>query len=395
MVRMPKVALLVETSRGYGRDLLRGVMRYARLHGPWGFYLTPGDFVQALPRMRSWGGTGIIARVETPAVARAILASGLPTIALGLSDEQLRPDSPLSRLSEVVSDSQGAGRMAAEHLLERGFRRYAYVGAAGRVWSGRRQESFCARVREASFEPRVYDVPRTQRAAAWEREQPVLSCWLAALPRPVGVMASNDDRGREVLEACRDAGLRVPEEVAVVGVDNDELLCELADPPLSSVALNAEAGGYRAAALLDRMMRGTSRKPRRLLVEPLRVVARRSTDVVALGDPEVAAALHFIQDHATDPIGVSDVVEEIMISRRALELRFRRATGRTLHAEIRRVRLERAGRLLVETDLPVTRVAEVSGFGRASYLAQVFRQAFGSTPARYRCRMRGGTPETS
>jgi LacI family transcriptional regulator len=118
--------------------------------------------------MRSRGGTGIIARVEAPAVARAILASGLPTIALGLSDEQLRPDSPLSRLGEVVSDSRGGGRMAAEHLLERGFRHYAYVGAAGRVWSGRRQEGFRGRIREAGFEPRVYDPPRTRRSAAWD-----------------------------------------------------------------------------------------------------------------------------------------------------------------------------------------------------------------------------------
>ncbi len=393
MLRKPKVALLVETSRGYGRDFLRGVMLYARLHGPWGFYVTPGDFVQALPRMRSWGGTGIIARVETPEVARAILASRLPTIALGLSDEQLRPDNPLARLSEFVSDSRGAGRMAAEHLLERGFRHYAYVGAADRVWSGRRQGSFSERIREGGFEPRVYSAPRTRRAAAWEREQPALARWLGGLPRPVGVMACNDDRGREVLEACRDAGLRVPEEIAVVGVDNDELLCELADPPLSSVALNAEAGGYRAAALLDRMMRGQSRTPQRLLVEALHVVTRRSTDIVALDDPEVAAALHFIQDHANEPIAVSDIVEEVLISRRALELRFRKATGRTILAEIRRVRLERASRLLVETEHPISRVAEASGFGRASYLAQAFRQAFGATPARYRRRMRGGTPE--
>lgn len=393
MVRMPKVALLVETSRGYGRNLLRGVMRYARLHGPWGFYVTPGDFVQALPRMKSWGGTGIIARVETAAVARAILASGLPTIALGLTDEQLRPDSPLSRLSEVVSDSRAAGRMAAEHLLERGLRNLAYVGAPGRVWSSRRQEGFCERVREAGFEPRVNVPGRSPRGASWEREQPALVRWLGSLPRPVGVMACDDDRGREVLAACRDAGLRVPEEVAVVGVDNDELLCELADPPLSSVALNAEAGGYRAAALLDRMMRGESLEPTRLLVEPLRVVARRSTDIVALDDPEVAAALHFIHDHATEPIGVADVVKDVMISRRALELRFRKVVGRTLHAEIRRVRLERASRLLLETDLPITRVADAAGFGRTSYLAQAFREAFGTTPARYRRRMRGVSSE--
>ena len=394
MKTTPRIALLIETSRGYGRQLLRGIVRYARLHGPWGFYVTPGDFLQAVPRMKSWGGAGIIARVETPAVARAILASGLPTIALGLSDEQLRPESPLSRLSEVVSDSHGAGRMAAEHLLGRGFRRFAYVGARGRVWSGRRLDGFRSRLHEAGFEPLVYAQPRPRRAAAdWGREQPALAAWLAALPRPVGVMACNDDRGRQVLVACLAAGLRVPEEVAVVGVDNDELLCELADPPLSSVVLNAEAGGYRAAALLDRMMRGDCDGPRRILVEPLHVEARRSTDIIALDDPEVAAALHFIHARATEPIGVPDVVAEVLISRRALEQRFRKATGRTVHDEIRRVRMERACRLLTETDLPIARVAEASGFGRVSYLAQSFRQAFDVTPARYRRRLRDGVED--
>ena len=220
-------------------------------------------------------------------------------------------------------------------------------------------------------------------AAAWEREQPALARWLAKLPRPVGLMACNDDRGREVLEACRDAGLRVPEEIAVVGVDNDELLCELADPPLSSVALNAEAGGYRAAALLDRMMRGQSRSRQRLLVEALHVVTRRSTDIVALDDAEVAAALHFIQDHASEPIAVSDIVEEVLISRGA-ELRFRKATGRSILAEIRRVRLERreplAGRDRT-SHLPGRRGLRIRP---RSYLAQAFREAFGATPARYR-----------
>lgn len=396
MNRTPRIALLVETSRGYGRQLLRGIVRYARLHGPWGFYVTPGDFHQAVPRMKSWEGTGIIARVETGAIARAILATGLPTIAVGLPDEQLRPGSPLSRFSEVVSDSHGAGRMAAEHLMERGFRHYAYVGSRGKVWSGRRLEGFRSRLGETGFEPRVYVQSRPRRVAVdWEREQPAMAEWLASLPRPVGVMACNDERGREVLVACLHAGLRVPEEVAVVGVDDDELLCELADPPLSSVMLNAEAGGYRAAALLDRMMRGERVEPRRMLVEPLRVHARRSTEIIALDDAEVAAALHFIHDRATEPIGVPDVVDEVMISRRALEQRFRKATGRTVHDEIRRVRLERACRLLIETDLPIARVADASGFGRVSYLAQSFRGAFGVTPARYRRHMRDGASEPS
>ncbi len=393
---MPKVALLIETSRGYGRALLRGIVRYARLHGPWGFHVTPGDFSQVLPRMRSWGGTGIIARIETPEVARAILDSGLPAIALDLSEVQLRRGHPLSRLSELASDSPGAARLAAEHLLDRGLRHYAFVGTAGRVWSDRRRAGFCKHVRAAGFTAHVYDPPGTMPDRGWEREQPGLERWLRSLPRPVGLMASSDDRGREVLEACRGAGLRVPEEVAVVGVDNDELLCELADPPLSSVALNAEAGGYRLAAVLDGLMRAAARgqpaprRPQRLLVEPLQVVTRRSTDIVALDDSEVAAALHFLHDHAGEPIDVGDLVAHLSLSRRALEIRFRRAIGRTIHEELERMRLERARRLLLESDLPVLRVASASGFASPSYLAQVFRRRFGVTPARYR--REGRTP---
>ena len=198
--------------------------------------------------MRQWGGTGIIARIETPQIAKTILETGLPTIALDLSEKQLQPDHPLSRLSEVSSDSVGAARMAAEHLLERGFQSFAFVGIAGRVWSQSREQSFCEWIGKAGFDVKVYKSSRASKDCQWSREQPVLTEWLRNLPKPIGLMACNDDRGREVLEACRAANIHIPEELAVVGVDNDELLCDLADPPLSSVALNAEGTGFRTAA---------------------------------------------------------------------------------------------------------------------------------------------------
>jgi len=386
----PKVALLIETARGYGRQMLRGIVRYARLHGPWGFYITPGDFEQALPKMQQWGGTGIIARIETQRIAKAILDSGLPTIALDLSESELKPDHPLSRLSEVSSDSAGAARMAAEHLLGRGFRRFAFVGIAGRVWSGRREAAFCRSIAAAGYAVDVYEPPRARRDRVWEREQAVLAEWIRQLPKPAGLLACNDDRGREVLEACRAAEIRVPEELAVIGVDNDELLCELADPPLSSVALNAEGVGYRAAALLDRMMRRRLRKPRRLVAEPLHVVTRRSTEMIAIDDPEVAEAVGFIHDHATEFIQVDDVVRHVAISRRNLETRFRKLVGRTPHAELQRIRLQRAIRFLQETDLSIPEIAEAIGYTTPSYFIQVFRKELGTTPARYRRRMRAG-----
>jgi LacI family transcriptional regulator len=386
---IPKVALLIETARSYGRGLLRGIVRYARLHGPWSFYVTPGDFEQAVPRLESWGGTGVIARIETPRMAEALLASRLPLIALDLSETQLSPDGPLAKLCEVRSDSHQAARLAAEHLLERGFRHHAFVGIAGRVWSARRQEGFVERIRETGGEPEVYEPPQSKRDREWGREQTRMAQWLRRLPKPVGLLACNDDRGRQVLEACRAAGLRVPEEVAVVGVDNDELLCDLSDPPLSSVALNSERGGYEAAALLDEMMRGHAPRCRQILVEPQWVVARRSTEVDALDDPEVAAALRFIHDRTGCPIQVGDVVRSLALSRRGLEMRFRKALGRSMRAEIERVHLDRAQRLLLETDLSMPKIAEASGFASASYFGAVFRRRMGMTPAKFRARTRG------
>lgn len=383
MAEVPKVALLVETARGYGREVLQGVLRYARLHGPWTFYVTPGDFAQDLPKMEEWGGTGIIARIETPQVAKAILATRLPVVALDLSESQLKPGSPWSRVSQLTSDSEGAVRLAAEHLVEKGFRNFGFVGIAGKIWSNIRQQAFVRQMAGAGHSTHVYPCAQRRRLR-WSREQAIMARWLEGLPKPVGIMACNDDRGREVLAACRQAKLRVPEEVAVIGVDNDTLLCDLSDPPLSSVALGAERAGFEAAALLDQLMAGRATKPQRLVAAALGVVARRSTDVLLHEDAEVAAALRFIHDNARRPIRVYDVVANLGNARRTLEIRFQKALGRSIHAEIQRARLERARRLLIETDLPLPKVAQGVGFGSPSYLAAVFQREFGVSPIKYR-----------
>ena len=388
MASCPKVALLIETSRGYGRGLLRGIVRYARLHGPWSFYITPGDFEQALPQMKLWGGAGIIARVETAQTAEAILAANVPTVLVGIDPRLVAEFPQLGQLSGVSSDSEGAARLAADHLLERGFEHIAYVGMPGRVWSERRGEAFCNAIRQAGLEPQVYQPPSRKKDRGWEREQQVLAEWIDALPKPVGLMACNDDRGRGALEACRIAGVHVPEEVAVIGVDDDELFCELADPPLSSVALNTEHGGYRTAHLLDQLMQGKIRSAQQLIVEPTQVVARRSTEVKAFDNREVGTALSFIHRNRSRNFTVADVAAATGISRRNLEVKFRKSVGRTILAEIQRIRLDHAKRMLRDTDLPIPQIAAASGYNSASYLTQVFRKEIGVTPARYRTRYR-------
>jgi LacI family transcriptional regulator len=382
---MPKVALLVETSLGYGRALLRGVMRYARLNGPWAFYLHPGDLHQLLPKMKEWGGTGIIARIETPEIAKAVLAARLPTIVLDLNLEQLSPNNPLSRLSEICPDSLKAGRSAAEHLLERGFRSFAFVGVCGKLpWSIQRGEGFAKRLHEAGFECNHFPVPKAVRDQRWGREQAILATWMQKLPRPVGVLACDDDRGRQVLEACQAAGLHVPEDAAVVGVDNDELFCELSDPTLSSVALDTERAGYDAAALLDDLMSGRVKEPRRILVDPIRVVTRRSTDTHATEDRNLALAVRFIQENVAHPIGVNDVAEHLDCSRRTLEMRFQQILGRSINGEIQQIRIERAKYLLAETDFSMIKIAETVGFGSSNYMIRLFRRMVGQTPVEYR-----------
>jgi LacI family transcriptional regulator len=384
---IPKVALLVETARGFGRDLLRGIARYARLHGPWSFHITPGDYTHEVPKMKQWGGTGIIARIPNDRIAQAVIQADLPTIALGLNDEQMEEGSPLANFSELSSDPQQVASLAANHLLERQFSQFAYVGLVDRAWSTRREHAFRERLSEAGFEPHVYVQPNRPRDRVWEREQLYLADWIRSLPTPVGLFACNDDRGRQVLEACRLASLNVPEDVAVLGVDNDEVFCDLSDPPLSSVALNAETAGYRAAELLDGMMSGRVRKRERILVEAIGVVTRRSTEVVAVNDPDVVSALQYIRREQGRGISVLSVANEVAVSRRSLEKRFRDAIGRTILEEIQLVRLERAKRLLLETTYPISRVAEMSGFGSTGYFIQFFQSRVGETPRKFRIKL--------
>ena len=376
--------MLVETARSFGREFLSGIARYSRHYGPWIFHITPGDFEHAVPKMKQWGGSGIIARIPNERVAKAILSANLPTIALGLTDEQMRRGGPLAHLSEVSSDAVQVARLAMEHLLERQLKHFAYVGVEGRAWSRRRGEAFDEMLRKAGYQPHMYRPPKNTRDRVWERELEIIVHWLRTLPRPIGLFACNDDRGRQVLEACRCGGLRVPEEVAVLGVDNDEVFCELSDPPLSSIALNAESAGYRAAELLDGMIHGRIKEPRRVTVEAVRVATRRSTEVVAVADNDVAEALQFIRREKGRGLSVADVAAEVAVSRRHLERRFRDTVGRTILEEIQMARIEHAKNLLLETKYPISKVGELSGFGSTGYFVQFFHSRVGRTPRKFR-----------
>lgn len=409
MSSVPRVVLLLSPVFGYERGLLRGIARYVRHYGPWTLFLAGQQAGVPLPAiynlaeshdengrrknrrnlsgqldLAGLGATGIIGRIDTAEVADAVLASGLPTVAMDLTDQQLSPEHPLSRASEIRPDSYRAGKLAAEHLLERGFRRFAFCGEPRANWSRYRRDGFVDRLREAGFDCDLFQDRSSKKAILSYPTQAALTQWLTALQKPIGVLACNDDVGRLVIEASTLAGFQVPNDVAVVGVDEDRLLSELSNPPLSSVAWNTEAGGYQAAELLSRMMSNKTRQQRLILVEPLWVVARASSDMIAVEDREVRAAMVFIRENARRPIGVNDVVKHTDTSRRALEIRFHRTLGRSIREEIERIRLEWVKRLLLETDLPMRKIAKAAGFSSQSYMNKVFHSTAGVTLTRYR-----------
>ncbi|OQC25376.1 MAG: Xylose operon regulatory protein [Verrucomicrobia bacterium ADurb.Bin070] len=302
-------------------------------------------------------------------------------------ERRLPKGHPIHRHSVVRSDTAAVGRLAAAYFLERRFVHYAYVGEVqGFMWSVRRGEAFARAVREAGFECRIYGALKTAEQEDAGLERPRLCAWLNALPKPVALLAAMDNRGRQVMDACAWAGLNVPRDIAVLGVDNDDDLCETTAPAMSSILLDAERASYEAARHLDEMMRGMTRERRVITYGPAQVIARRSTDTTQIADVVVVKALEFIAVNACAGIGVPEVVRHVGASRRLAEQRFRTQLGRTILDEIRRVRMERVCTLLRETNQAIGEIARQCGFESESHLGSVFRREHGCTMRDFRKR---------
>lgn len=375
-IRRRSVALLIETSNAYARGLLTGIVRHARqLHTPWSIRLVEQGRGAAPPTwLADWRGDGVIARIENQVIADAVLALNLPVV--DVSAAQLVPG-----ISWVETDDEAIATLAMEHLLERGFRNLAYCGDSRFNWSKWRASSFLERVAATGMEPHQLD-PAENEATMTVRDQ--IANWIRKLPKPVGIMACYDIRAQQILEVCRDLDVAVPDEVAVIGVDNDELLCNLSSPPLSSIIPDPGRAGYEAALLLERLMSGESMPTAPVLVPPRGIATRQSSDVLAIADREIAGAVRFIRERACHGISVHDVLREVPLSRRVFERRFRENLGRTPHQEIIRVKIKRAEELLIETDLCLAVIAERTGFHHAEYLSVAFKRATGRTPGQFR-----------
>ncbi len=364
--------------------MLRGIAQYVREHGPWSIYHEPRGLEDPAPAwLNKWRGDGIIARLSNKRIIAAVVQTGLPVVdILGVS--------PQLGVPLVHSDNDAIGRLAAEHLLERGFRYFGYSGIRGAAWSQDPCDAFVDVTAAAGRDCQVYELPLHNRSRrSWETDQDRLAKWIQRLPKPTAVMACSDPRALRVLEACRRASVIVPDDVAVIGVGNDETLCELCDPPLSSVIAGHRQIGYEAARMLDRLMHGGSAPRDPLYLEPLGVATRQSTDVTAIDDADTTAAVRFIREHACDGISITDVAEHCLLSRTELKRRFRHFLDRSVHDQIVRERIKRAEQLLADTEMPIAQVAGRAGFGGQGYMGVVFKARLGKTPGQYRKHLRG------
>lgn len=378
----PRVAVLIETSMAYGREMLHGVSEYIKESGPWALYFEHRSLQDpAPPWLADWRGDGIIARLS-PQLSDSVLKTGAPTVNIDDQD-------PIADIPNIQSDHEAIGALGFAHLRQRGCERFAFVGHPRFEWSLRRRNGFVEAAFATGRRCEQYfsrnPVSWGHQQESWESEMEDLDRWLADQPKPLGIMACNDFVGVQVIEACRRMGFASPGDVAVIGVDNDPLACELANPPLSSIIPNCRQIGYEAAALLDALMKGKRPPKTKIEIPPLGVAVRRSTDnAEEVGDPIVAKAVRFIRERVHDGIRVDDVLDHVGTSRSSLQRRFRRTSNRTIHGTITEARLRIVKQLLVETDLPLPEIAQKAGYSHAEYLSAAFRHATGSSPGHYR-----------
>lgn len=375
--RHPRVLLIFNFCWDDAKAILMGISRYA--HGTWEVLID----AQAAAAEEDWWvrsseWDGVITRHMTPSLVEACRARKIPLI--DLNDAPVVKDVP-----KVRPDNQAVGHMGAEHFLERGFNHFAFCGLT-ESWARERAAGFMEALGLAGKSCSILEADyRTVDPKYDEDQQELIQQWLAGLPRPLALMACNDLRALQVVGACRKAGFLVPNEIAILGANNDYLRCAFGNPPLSSVATDRQLAGYRAAELLDRMMvAGQWAGHDDIRIDPIRVVVRHSTDVLAIEDRATCAAIHYIRQFACQGITAEDVAKHVGLSRHVLERKFRHLLGRSAHTEIRQVQIARIKQLLSETDMPLKSIADLVGIPHTEYVNVMFSRHVGMTPGMYR-----------
>ncbi len=378
----PKVALLIETSNEYARGVIKGIHEYIKKHTRWTVYL--GEYSRGEPKpewLLSWEGDGIIARIENQGIADLIEKCGLPVV--DISAANLIPGIPW-----VETDDRAISLMAIDHLIECGFKNFGFV-EVNFNWSKWRGESFAEVLRQRDFQCHCLHLSRKSNLT-WEEEQKEIEAWLKEIPKPIGIFASYDLMGRQIIESCHRLGFMVPEEIAVLGVDDDPFICELCSPTLSSIIPNTQKTGYIAASLLEKLISNKKIEKLEYRIKPIGIKNRRSTDTIAIENRYISKAIHYIYENAqSGVINIKDILAFLPMSRRVFERTFENIVGRTPYKEMQRVRVNRIKELLHDTDLTLMDIAERAGFEHVSYMSYLFKRETGITPVQYRNGIKG------
>jgi len=373
--------LIIEADRSLDRGVAYGVGDYLHDNPHWSLYVDKGDLKWS--DYRSWRANGVItsAGLLAKLPRQQINQLKVPLVAYG--GPEVSPKG--NEWPAVMSDHTAIGEMAAEYLINQGLKHFAFCGPeepGGDPWWLMRVEGFARRLSSAGFDYTLYKPSKSLQV--WGKRQAALEKWLHSLEKPVGIMAFFDERARELIEACRIAEISVPGEVSIIGVDNDQWLCNLSKPMITSVDTGVRRIGYEAAAMLDKLLNGQTLPDREVILPPERVVERGSTEYLGFTNSAVAEAVKYIRMHACDPITVTDVLDEVGLSMSKAHRDFKAALGRSVHQEIQRVQMEQVKHLLVTTNQSIKQIGYATGFENTKYMSKLFHKLVGQTPSEFR-----------
>lgn len=382
---MTKIILLFDISEHYGRSLLKGIVKYSKEHGPWLFCRMPLYYRETLKMKgiikfaKDWGAHGIIGQLYNDKGVQTALNAGLHLIGEDFTER-------FTEIPNITGGYKEAGKMGAEYFLQKGFKNFAFYGYTNIVWSRERLEGFQQHLHTKGYPVFNFDQKQMPGRGLWYYQPSELSEWLKSLPKPIAIMACDDDKAQHITEACNQAGINIPEEVAVLGVDNDEMTCSLSDPPISSINLDTEKGGYEAAYLMDQMIHKKIRMPYDIFVKPTHIVTRQSTDIISANDQDIVKSLKYIHQHIDDKINVAQVLKEVPLCRRSFEKRFKETTGSSVYKYIYHLKIQKFAERLLETDNSIFEISLELGFTMSNNIARQFKQIKGCTPTEYRNR---------
>ena len=385
-----KIAFAHNNINPRAQGIMTGITEYTHKKGNWQLIIWPDNSRESLSFLKQRGCKGAFVSTQTARQAKELLQLGIPVIAISTLQNMFS-------LPFISANSKEVAELACEYFLKKKFKNFAFFGLTQAKWSRERMEYFSVYLAQAGYETHVFkkeQIPITNDvtsfAKLWidttltQRQQELVK-WLKQLPKPIAILASCDILACHLSNAVKEADLSIPNEIAILGVDNDQTMCNICDPPLSSIALNYKKAGYNAAKLLKRIISGqTSMRGQRIDIQPTHVETRGSTDIFAIDDPDVVQALKYIKQNSNKPLQVNEVASHVYISKRSLQSKFQKTLGRSIHEEIVQAHLEIAKAMLVETNLPIDEIASRSGFHYTSNMRRAFKQFTGLLPQKYR-----------